>query len=239
MSILKEIKKNETGTGYLLERDSGFIDPLNHLNEEAFNSLKSIGNDCVKIKEPLILTCILQKYDVVNANGRIYPEGVIKREWENYKKRIEANCGFGECNHPESSTIDLERIGINIIDGWWEGKTLMGKIEVIMSPGFVNQGIISCKGDIIANLLRKGLRIGVSSRGLGTVKTTMGKTIVQDDFELLCWDAVADPSTPGAYIFYEKDNVNQFVESKTNTKTSLLEKTEKFLNNIEKKSLIM
>ncbi len=239
MSMLKEIKKNEFGTGYLLERDSGFIDPLNKLNEDAYNSLKGIGDSNIKIKEPLILTCILQKYGVLNANGRIYPEEVLKKEWELYTKRIKSNSAFGECNHPESSTIDLERIGINVIDGWWEGQTLMGKIEIIMSPGFVNQGIISCKGDIIANLLRKGLRIGVSSRGLGTVKNVMGKTVVQDDFELLCWDAVADPSTPGAYIFYEKDNIEQFVEQKNTLKCTILEKSEKFLNKTEKKSIIM
>ncbi len=234
MTNLKELRKGENGKGLLIERDAGFIDPLREDNVESLESLQKIGStDAMEIKEPLIMTCILQKFGIKNANGRIYPEDILKREWETYMEKIKNKSAYGECNHPTESTIDLSRIGINIVDGWWEKSTLLGKVEIIMSPGFVKHGIISCQGDIIANLLRKGLRIGVSSRGLGSVKQVMGKTVVQDDFELVCWDAVADPSTPGAYIFYDEDKPEFFVET-VDKSITLKENLDLFIKNTNK-----
>jgi hypothetical protein len=85
----------------------------------------------------------------------------------------------------------------------------MGKLEIIMSPGFVNKGIISCEGDRIANYLRKGYKIGVSSRGVGSLAKEDGKNIVQDDFEIICWDIVTSPSTPGSWIYDENPTKEQ------------------------------
>jgi hypothetical protein len=85
----------------------------------------------------------------------------------------------------------------------------MGKLEIIMSPGFVNQGIISCEGDRVANYLRKGLKIGVSSRGVGSLEKENGRNVVQDDFELICWDIVTSPSTPGSWIYSEEPSREQ------------------------------
>jgi hypothetical protein len=107
----------------------------------------------------------------------------------------------------------------------------MGKLEIIMSPGFVNQGIISCEGDLVANLLRKGLKIGVSSRGVGSLEKEHGKNIVQDDFELICWDIVTSPSTPGSWIYDEEPTPEeQMSESiKNDDKDLLISSFDKFL----------
>ena len=123
--------------------------------------------------------------------------------------------------------IDLSRVAINVVEMHWEGNTLVGKIEIITSPGFRKYGIISCEGDQTANLLLNGLKIGVSSRGLGSVETKMGKLIVQDDFEIICWDVVSDPSTPNAFIKREEDNMGMWIEEKETKKDTLLEKLNK------------
>lgn len=104
------------------------------------------------------------------------------------------------CNHPSESTIDLSRVAINITELHWEGHTLVGKMEVLISEGFRRFGIISCQGDQIAHLLLSGIKIGVSSRGLGTVTKKLGHLYVSDDYEIVCWDVVSDPSTPNAWI---------------------------------------
>ena len=132
------------------------------------------------------------------------------------------------CNHPAESTIDLGRISHNIIECHWAGNTLAGKIEFNLTEGFRKYGICSSLGDTCANLILNGYKIGVSSRGIGSVKTVLGKTIVCDDFELLCWDIVATPSTPGSYIGH-KENLQQYVESDESKKgkSKLNEKIER------------
>jgi hypothetical protein len=108
---------------------------------------------------------------------------------------------------------------------------MMGKLEIIMSPGFITQGIISCEGDQVANLLRKGLKIGVSSRGVGSLKKEDGKNIVQDDFEIICWDVVTSPSTPGSWIYNEAPSQEQQMsESKKTTKNLLVDGLNNFLS---------
>ena len=132
-------------------------------------------------------------------------------------------------NHPESTVIDNDRISHEIKKIWWEGKTLVGEIEIIMSPGFVNMGIISCEGDRIANYLRRGIQIGVSSRGIGSLEESRdGYNIVQEDFELICWDIVTRPSTPGSYIFTRAEEARPFMESE-NKKNIFIDKLNKFL----------
>ena len=138
-------------------------------------------------------------------------------------KLIEEKRAMGEADHPDSSIVAISRISHNVTELWWEGNVLMGKLEIIMSPGFVTQGIISCEGDQVANLLRKGLKIGVSSRGVGSLKKEDGKNIVQDDFELICWDVVTSPSTPGSWIYNESPSKEQQMsESKENKDKDLL-----------------
>ena len=134
------------------------------------------------------------------------------------------------CNHPSESTIDLSRVAINIIDLRWEGRTLVGELEVLTSPGFRKHGIISCEGDQVANLLLSGIKIGVSSRGLGSVTNKMGVLYVDDDYEIVWWAVVSEPSTPGAWISDSYEKLQPYLESKETEKTRLIEKLSKFNN---------
>ena len=130
------------------------------------------------------------------------------------------------CNHPSDSTIDLGRVSHNIIELHWEGKTLVGKLEFNISEGFRRHGICSTLGDTCALLVLNGYKIGVSSRGVGSVEQRLGQTIVGDDFELICWDIVSDPSTPGAYIG-DGEELQQYVENKNGKKKIVSEKINK------------
>ncbi len=197
------IKKNEINKkGILIEYDAGYISPKH--NRNFVNEVNKLTQGQQIIEEPLVVYAVMQKYGVENKNERVYPEAILRREAENYLKLIKEKRAMGEADHPESSIVAVSRISHNVVDLWWEGNVLMGKLEIIMSPGFVNQGIISCEGDRVANYLRKGLKIGVSSRGVGSLEKENGKNIVQDDFELICWDVVTSPSTPGSWIYSEE-----------------------------------
>ena len=120
---------------------------------------------------------------------------------------------MSELNHPTSSLIDLDRVSHSVIETWWENNALLGKIKINTSPGWEKGGIISCKGDQAANLLRNGNTLGISSRGVGSLKNVKGQNIVQDDFELVCFDLVSSPSTPGAYVFSDLDERGSYEES--------------------------
>ena len=230
---LVEIKKGQEGTGILIEHD-GFISPEIGENRALFESYKRM-NESTEGGEfhcpyPFVVDAVFQKFGIENANGRIYPESVLKREVENYMTKIREKRAIGECNHPAESVIDLSRVAINIIELHWEGHTLVGKLEVITSPGFRKHGIISCQGDQIANLILQGIKIGVSSRGLGTVTNKMGVLYVADDYEIVCWDVVSDPSTPNAWISDSYEKLQPFIEStaKDPQKDKLLEKLDSF-----------
>ena len=385
-SKIVEIKKGETGTGLLIEHD-GYISPEVGDNKklfESFNKLNESNDGEFHCPYPFIVSAVFQKYGIENANGRIYPENVLKREVEKYiETKVNQKWAYGECyrpeamvltdkgwvrldevvegqliftldtksntvqlqpikgilrrknegkmlhlvgeyiddivtpmhsyplfdnetkkfkkfvtaqelidgsfskfvipasrsfysdkewislkkkdlkitevdyegdvmclevenhvwyvmdnykshwtkncNHPEDSVIDLSRVAMNIVELHWEGHTLVGKLEIITSPGFRKHGIISCQGDQVANLILQGLKVGVSSRGLGSVTNKFGTLVVGDDFEISCWDVVSDPSTPGAYIEDSDEKLRPYLESKENNdKPMILEKLEKF-----------
>ena len=165
---------------------------------------------------------------VVDYNGDVMCVEVDNHVWyvmDNNRCHWTKNC-----NHPSESVIDLSRTAINIIELHWEGNTLVGQLEVLISEGFRKYGIISCQGDQIANLLLSGIKIGVSSRGLGSVQNKMGVLYVDDDFEIVCWDVVSSPSTNGAYISMKgKEDLQQYIENKDVGNNNLLsEKIEKF-----------
>lgn len=233
MSDLKYLKAGQKGSGILIESDAGYIDPSDVRNRPFITEIQKLSEGAAAagkvMVEPLVLFVILQKYDVMNKNGRIYPKHVLMREANNYQKLIDARSATGESDHPESSIISNDRISHEIKKIWWEGHTLVGEIEIVMSPGFINLGIISCEGDRIANYLRKGIRVGVSSRGVGSLDEIGGKLIVQDDFELICWDIVTSPSTPGAYMFAKASEAQPFMESEEKKKPLLIDKLNNFL----------
>ena len=208
---LEIIKEGKTGHGILIEND-GFM----YLKNTKENKMirESIENGEWNIPHPFIVDAVFQKFGIKNANGRIYPEEVLKKQVEIYQQKIDERRALGELNHPAESTIDLDRIAINIIELHWEGRTLVGKLEINTSYGFRKYGIVSTRGDQMANLLLNGYKIGVSSRGVGSVVQKLGQYIVGDDFELICWDVVSDPSTPGAYIGTQEE-LTQYLETDT------------------------
>jgi len=127
-----------------------------------------------------------------NQNGRSYPLPILKRESDKYKKVfIAERRALGELDHPESSVVNLSNVSHNVVDLWWNGSDLMGKIEILGTPS----------GNIAKELLKAGIRLGISSRGMGSVTNLgEGKVEVQDDFEIVCWDLVSNPSTQGAFM---------------------------------------
>ena len=138
----------------------------------------------------------IQTADKKNGNGRVYPMKVLKKEVDNYKKIVADGRATGELDHPDDSVINLKNVSHMITDCWWEGKDVMGKIKVLDTPS----------GRILKDLINAGVKLGISSRGLGSVKESMhGDTVVEEDFQLICFDIVAEPSTPNAYV-YPKNN---------------------------------
>ena len=226
---LVEIRKGESGTGLLIEHD-GYISIECGDNKKLFEEINSNTDDDFHCPRHFIVSAVFQKYGVENANGRIYPEHVLKKEVERYMAKINEKRAIGELNHPSESVIDLSRVAMNIIELHWEGRTLVGKLELLTSPGFRKYGIISNQADQTANLLLSGIKIGVSSRGVGTVTNNIGVLYVSDDYEIVCWDIVSDPSTPQAWITPEDNIPQQYIESVENndSKSKLFEKLDKF-----------
>lgn len=220
---LREIKKGEFGTGLLIENDGYISMTESKNNKKIYESM--IGGEW-SVPNPFIVDAVFQKFDIKNANGRVYPERVLKKQVELYQQKINEHRAYGELNHPAESTIDLGRISHNITELHWEGRTLVGKLELNISEGFRKFGIVSTMGDMAANHLINGYKIGVSSRGVGSVEQKLGQTIVGDDFELICWDIVSDPSTPGAYIG-KQEELTQYMEEKSKNKKLVDEKINK------------
>jgi hypothetical protein len=207
MKELRLLEANEIGHGILIEMDAGWINPKDELNLDLIKENRKLD-----YSKPFEFYAVLQKHDVPNRNGRTYPEKILKREAERYKKIIEKGLSTSELNHPESSLIDLDRVAHLITEIWWDGNILMGKLLLLTSPGFHERGIVSTKGDIAANLMRQGVSLGISSRGVGSLKKVGEKNEVQDDFELICFDLVSSPSTPGAYLFSNKEDRHKYDE---------------------------
>ena len=206
---LEIIKPGQVGKGILIEEDAGYISPKDERNLNIIKESKGMLDH----SKPFEFYAVLQKYNTPNRNGRVYPERILKREAENYKKMIQKGTSLSELNHPESSLIDLDRVSHIITDIWWDGIILMGKLKLLTSPGFHERGIVSTKGDQAANLLRQGVTLGISSRGVGSLKKVGDRNEVQDDFELICFDLVSSPSTPGAYLFSEPNERFNFEEN--------------------------
>ena len=134
---------------------------------------------------------ILATAEVKNGNGRYYKKSLWQREIDKYMDNVKERRALGELDHPESAVINLKNASHNIIDIYWDGNTVMGKIEILPTPS----------GNILKALLESNIKLGVSSRGMGSLKENAdGLLEVQDDFDLLCWDFVSTPSNPGSYM---------------------------------------
>tara|TARA_R100000458_G_C8239929_1_gene219286 strand:+ start:184 stop:822 length:639 start_codon:yes stop_codon:yes gene_type:complete len=136
------------------------------------------------------LVGICQKAGTKNGNGRIYRKETLQREIEAYQKSIRERRALGELDHPDVSVVNLKNTSHLVTKMWWRGDDVMGKIEVLDTPS----------GKVLKALLKAGVKLGISSRGLGSVSESDGVTMVEDDFQLICFDIVSEPSTPGAYL---------------------------------------
>jgi len=141
----------------------------------------------------MILSGIMQKSDTQNGNGRVYPHNVLMREVKNYQKLVKERRALGELDHPEDSVINLKNASHMVTDVWWSGSDVMGKVQVLNTPS----------GNILRSLVESGVKLGISSRGMGSVSENQGATMVEDDFQLICFDFVSEPSTPGAFMMKE------------------------------------
>jgi hypothetical protein len=157
----------------------------------------------------MLVTGTLQRADAKNQNGRVYPKGILEREAAKYLDNfVKQRRAMGELDHPESSVVNLKNVSHNIVDMGWDGDDLVGTVEILPTPS----------GNILKDLLKAGILLGISSRGLGSVKKDMreGADVVQDDFDLIAFDFVSNPSTQGAFMYpqnklAESVNPNQIV----------------------------
>lgn len=136
---------------------------------------------------------VLQRAGAKNQNGRVYPKQILERECRRYQKEyIDQHRALGELDHPESSIVNLNNVSHNVLKIWWNGDDLMGAVQILETPS----------GKILKELFKAGITLGISSRGLGSVKELRSEGVVevQDDFELICWDFVSNPSTHGAFM---------------------------------------
>lgn len=226
-SNLVEIKKGQTGRGLLVEQD-GYISMNEGRNKLLYESLKAEGTEGFHCPYPFVLDALFQKHSIENHNGRIYPKEILEREVERFQQKIQERRAYGELNHPDDSVVDLGRVAMNIIELHWEQHSLVGKLEIITSEGYRRTGICSTMGDQAANLLLNGLKIGISSRAVGSVEQKFGKMVVGDDLELITWDLVSDPSTPNAWLSEDPKEIAMYVENKKNDGEKLLENLSKF-----------
>ena len=160
--------------------------PIDRLTE---SEKRSISDGAV------YLVGICQKSGTKNGNGRIYRKETLQREVENYQQAIRERRSLGELDHPDDSVINLKNASHLATKMWWDGDNVMAKFEVLDTPS----------GKILKDLVKAGIKLGISSRGLGSTKNVKGDVMVEDDFQLICFDMVSEPSTPGAYLKNQPD----------------------------------
>ena len=169
---------------------------------------RKVIEESISRNTPLVVTGVIQRAEAKNQNGRIYPREVLEREIEKYiEGPVRESRALGELDHPESSVINLQNVSHNITKVYWNGDDVMGEVEILSTPA----------GNILKELFRNGITVGISSRGMGSVKDNMseGTVEVQDDFELLCWDFVSTPSTQGAFMTPKGRALQEGVEAPT------------------------
>ena len=174
-----------------------------------FQTLKSPLNESTTSEGKMLVSGILQRANAKNQNGRVYPKEVLMREAAVYKKNfVDSRRALGELDHPESPVVNLKNVCCNVVGLWTDGDDVKGDIEILTTP----------TGNIVRELIKNNIRLGVSSRGMGSVRQMGENTVeVQEDFSLICFDIVSNPSTIGAFI-------NENVQSKIVTPYDAIDK---------------
>ena len=182
--------------------------PIDRLTESEKRNISNGG---------VYLVGVCQKAGTKNGNGRIYRKETLQREVESYQKAIIERRALGELDHPDDSVINLKNASHLATKMWWNGDSVMAKFEVLDTPS----------GKILKDLVKAGIKLGISSRGLGSTKQEKGNTMVEDDFQLICFDMVSEPSTPGAYLTNQPDaqigsGVNLYLKESKDSKIDSL-----------------
>jgi len=170
-------------------------------------SPEMISESMEKNNGRLMVKGVLQRADAKNQNGRVYPKNILIREAKKYSDiNIKERRALGELDHPDSSIVNLNNVSHNITEMHWDGNDLVGTVEILSTPS----------GNILKELFKCGIKLGISSRGLGSVKQLgEGEVEVQSDFELIAFDFVSNPSTHGAFL--RPSNMNESVDRSIKT----------------------
>ena len=171
-------------------------------------SLNESNGAAYGIPGGFVVQGVLQRAGSKNQNGRVYPKHILERECKKYQAEfIDQHRALGELDHPESSVVNLNNVSHNVLKIWWDGDDLKGAVQILETPS----------GNILKALFKAGITLGISSRGLGSVKELRneGTVEVQEDFELICWDFVSNPSTHGAFM--RPTHMHESVNKTTNT----------------------
>jgi hypothetical protein len=187
---------------------------------EVFDYTPEMIKESIEKTGKILMKGVLQKADTLNQNGRIYPLHILQREIRNYQKFILENRALGELDHPDDSVINLKNCSHIIREAYLENGVVYGTIEVLdKTPS----------GSILKGLVESGVKLGISSRGVGSTKKDGDNHVVQDDFQLICWDMVSEPSTPGAFMIPEGKAISSNELKKIFNKT---DRVDRILNDI-------
>lgn len=153
-------------------------------------SPKTLNENVSKENGNIVVEGVLATAEVKNGNGRYYAKELWEREMDKYQALIDERRSLGELDHPESQVINLQNVSHLVTEWNWDNDNIIGKIEILPTPS----------GNILKELIKNGVTVGVSSRGMGSLEQRGNVMEVQDDFELLCWDFVSTPSNPGSFM---------------------------------------
>ena len=160
------------------------------IETQLWNANSLLTENVNKENGNIVVEGILATAEVKNGNGRYYPRTLWERELDKYQELVKDRRAMGELDHPESSVVNLKNVSHIIREYWWTNDHVMGRIEILPTPS----------GNILKELIKSGVTVGVSSRGMGSLEKNGEVMEVQDDFELLCWDFVSTPSNPGSFM---------------------------------------
>jgi len=216
MSDLKDLRLLKTFDSFEYKLVTEEVSPESSYEDDRGNMVK------VPAVKKVMMKGILQKADTLNQNGRIYPMNVLEREVRNYQKFIIENRALGELDHPDSSVVNLKNVSHLVREAYIESGTVYGSVEILNTPS----------GKILQSLVESGVKLGISSRGVGSTRKQGDYYVVQDDFQLICWDYVSEPSTPGAFMIPEGKRIDQAELKAVFNKT---DRIDRILNDILRK----
>ena len=182
------------------------------VNTIPFDISREKIQESINTNGKLVVKGVLQRAEAKNQNGRVYPREILVREAKKYTSEfIKERRAMGELDHPDSSVVNLQNVSHNVLEMHWAGNDLVGTVEVLSTPA----------GNILKELFKGGIKLGISSRGLGSIKQESVGDEVQDDFELIAFDFVSNPSTHGAFLSPVNESVNKVDKKWSRVETSI------------------